>query len=338
MSQLTVEAIRSKLEAVNTAVRNWDQDPASTVTRWRGRQVRLFPLEVVEALHDLFDTCETMDATREAKSLALKVDAIDEALMDWAEGRELAPENFTPEGSPQIFDALVAANAHKDRRPREVEPIKSLLAQKVGIAQIAKMYGWKRDDGSADIRKVEEEIANPGTHYDPVTYAEASMAKYWSDIDAKWHERAKRVQTTVAAREVREAPESIDELIEQQVPSKQIASMKRVTVEEVKARAAELGIPLDGQFVRRVSPIDRLSQVREEEADQKAELEAMMAEELVADSHPEIEDLTERVLACFLDGLTHQQIAKAISADTGEKLSYQKVGKIIRDAEEAVTN
>lgn len=330
---LSRQDLAAGLKTLDAEVARWEAADAPIV-RWRNGPRKAISDRLIELFHELFEAVATADVADEIKPTVLKIDAFEDVLAEWAEECDLSPEDADPRGPIKLWAAYrEIAMALTEYRPRKAEPIETLITQKVSDRQIALIYGWKQPDGSPDTAKVLEEKAEPGKHYDPATWVHPSEAKAKAELDARWAQRSDRVDARVADKHTRpEAPETIEELIQQRVPSKQIAKMKRVDVEEVRQRAIELGIPLDGQFVRRTSPADKMAELREAEADREAEMAKKM-EQQNADDDPGDPPLIEQILSLYIDGKSPQQIADALQADH-PKLTYQKVSRMIQEAEQ----
>jgi hypothetical protein len=221
-----------------------------------------------------------------------------------------------------------------DRPVRMLESIAQLDAEKVSDRQIAMMYGWRQSDGSPDIQKVREERANPGTHFDPKTWVHPQDAREAAEVAARWSERSLRMSASDALSEAPMAPESLDDLIRQDVPSKQIAMMLKIEVAEVKERARQLNIPIDGQFVPSVSPHDRMQDIRDADQDRKRKLHqaAIDAELRAAETDPAA--MAERILSLAADGQKPKQIVKILAADFSD-LTEAKVAGILAHAAKA---
>lgn len=328
---LTRQTLAPALKALDAEVARWEAADAPIV-RWRTGPRKAISDSLIESFHEMFEAVATDDVSDDIKPIVLKIDAFEDALAEWAEACDLTPEDADPRGSAKLWAAFrEVISSLTEYRPRKAESIETLVAQKVSDRQIAMIYGWKQEDGSPDTTKVLEEKANPGTHYDPETWVHPSEMKAKAELDARWALRMDRVDARVVAKHTqREAPETLEELIQQRVPSKQIAKMKRVDVELVRQRAAELGVPLDGQFVRRTSPADKMAELREADADREAELAQKMQPDADESGEP---SLLERILELYVDGKSPQQIADELKADH-PKLTYQKVSRMIQEAEQ----
>lgn len=327
-----VAAVREVEQIVNT----WEAaktDEAPYVS-WRGRPTKAISEAVADAFESLSEKTATMEVDRDARAVVLMVDKFDEQYVEWAEKSELTPEDANPGGSREMWSAwqdVIGSTA--DRPTRRLEPIKQLDIEKVPERQIALMYGWKHSDGSPDAQKVREERENPGTHYNAAEWVHPQDAKDDAETDAAWSIRSARIDAEIAQSTPAAAPESLDDLILQDVPSKQIARMLGITPEDVKARAGQMGVPLDGQFVPSISPHDRMQDVRDADADRNRQLRKAAESELRA-AETDVDAMPERILSLAADGQNPKQIAKLLSGDF-KGLTEAKVAGIIAHANQA---
>lgn len=144
----------------------------------------------------------------------------------------------------------IGSTLRKMRAESTLQPLESaaeLKEQGVGLEQIGKMLGLFNAFGQADMSKVKEEVLKPGKH--------TTDEPNWKDprlkdipllndpTDGEYQEESK-IPAATAKDAVDTCPESLTELIDQDVPPAQIAKMKGITVEAVHAakieRAAEL--------------------------------------------------------------------------------------------------
>lgn len=316
------------LSAVNEIVQltaKWEAADGPNVN-WRGGVRKCVPDKLATVWTKLFDEVATMDAESDAKPIVLAIDEFQDHVESWGESCTIDPDNTDPRGNVAMWSAWAAVvEASKIVPPPAPEAIQTLEKNGVSDRQIAIIYGWKDASGEWNVNMVREERENPGTHYDPSTWVHPSLIRRRLEIETQWESRSDRVDQQVASQYVqRSAPETIEELIRQGVGSKQIAKMKNVDVESVKSLAADLRLPLDGQFVRRATPEAKLEQMRTDEANRDAELaEAMNVES----------ELLEAVLVRHLAGKKPGEIAAELQTAGYPDLTYQRVGKLIAEAE-----
>lgn len=134
---------------------------------------------------------------------------------------------------------------------KTLEPLSELKGYATPITdeQIAKMYGWMKEDGSPDTDRVRAELAKPpADRITPENPQQKINNEAHAEIVAKVrYYRGLRASRIAALSAI--APEDIADLIRpksmggQGVSADQIARMKRMTVEEVFAEADRLGLP-----------------------------------------------------------------------------------------------
>lgn len=125
-----------------------------------------------------------------------------------------------------------------------VESVAVLDKQGVYHRQIADIYGWFLPNGAPDTSKVSEELASPGTHapkgYQTPHQRRRSLENERLVSEANfWRTRLERKVSVLCD----VAPESIRDLALTGVSAKQIARMKRMTIDDVFAECDKLNIP-----------------------------------------------------------------------------------------------
>lgn len=323
----TAKEIQETVERANAVVARWRSMDEPRVP-FQGKSCKAVSDPVVEAINEVAQIAGTPNSNVEdsARRVVLAIDEFADHLNQWYTDLSFGPDHAPPDGSSlmwQAWDAVVAACV--PRRSRPPESMDDLTRSNTSLAQIAKIYGWKNEDGSPDIQKVVEEQNKPGTHYDPETWVHPADRNLQASADEQWKRRQPRehLGQPVASRTGHVAPEPLDELIQTVDNAKQIARMKGITVEEVEARAAELGVAIDGKFRKPSNPED---QAKAKEAATQRQQEAY------AKSYPEITDMEERVVMLHLDGWKPAKIAETLNVDY-PTLNFQKVGKIVAAAE-----
>lgn len=130
-----------------------------------------------------------------------------------------------------------------------LESIDELREQKVSPAQICRMYGWVDADGAPELHKLSEEIAKPGTHVNEDFVPPLQRALDEKNRKAEQAlERIRKRQESKIRNLTEPAPEPWEQLFEQEISAKQIARMKKCTVEEVMEKAEELGFGVDLEY------------------------------------------------------------------------------------------
>ncbi len=338
-------AIVKAVEGLKRAITAWENlsITGAPAVLWHGVQRKQVSQEVEEAAAALFELVDRIDIEPDAYPLVLAIDAFDDAFFAWADKFRTAADPPDPSGTPEVWNAFEVVTKELTLRTYKLpEPIGTLINLKppCTLEKIAKMYGWYDGNGSPDTGKVQEEITAPGTHYEPADWVHPSKVRFAAEMAAKWEERANRIGKSRAGGQdrpqpvaKRESPESIEDLIRSGTNSAQICKMKHTTKAYVQAVAAELGLPLDGNVVADVLRKGRADTDEERDIVEKAEVMRVQA----LNSHEELgADIPARVLAMAADGVKPGDIAKALK-DCDPNLNYQRVGKIIRDAELAET-
>jgi len=336
---ISFSEIKQAVDLLEEVVSEWQSTPrdeAVTVI-WRGMERQAVSQSIEQVANELFELVSgDIEETHEAHTLVLAIDAFDDAFCKWAEQCQLMPDRTDPSGGPEVWEPYRAMLAARERRtfPRP-EPIEALVAQKVPYQQIAKIYGWKDESGSPDLQKVQEEITTPGTHYRPEEWVHPGQRRQVAEVKDRWaarNEKARpaRPSSNAKPKARKEAPETLDDLISAGVNVAQIAKMKRITPDEVRARAAELGVLLDGSVLAAAAAMRRMPSPTEDEEEiaQRAEKLRLMGANNYADLG---DDQKARVLAISAEGRPPRDIVK-ILADAFPTLTYQKVTRIIDEA------
>lgn len=344
---LSRKAIVQAVQALKSAITAWENMPLTQApsTVWRGVPRKQVSQEIEEAAVELFDLVNRLDIEPSAYPLVLAIDYFDDTFSAWGEACSKAADRTDPSGSPEVWGAWTEVLRELTLRTYPLpEPIGALVNAKPPVSpkQIAKIYGWLDESGQADTQKVQEEMTAPGTHFDPKTWVHPSAKRFAAEMERKWAERAKRIATVRQTGRAtsrpepvakREAPESIEELIRQGVNSEQISKMKKVTRAHVRAVAAELGLPLDGNVVADVFRKGRPDSDEEKEVAEQAEAMRIAG----INSHEELGgDIKGRVLAMAADGVKPGDITKALAL-ADPNLNHQKVNKILKEASKETT-
>ena len=334
MPALSRNDIAALVRVASEAITEWDlANDSSCYVKWRGSQRKAISEGVATAWVDLMAAVADSDAIADdAKSLVIEIDRFDGALLAWEEGCSLTPEDTDPAGTSALWSAwdVVTREASRKQVRKLPTPIRELVeVQKVPDRQIAIQYGWFRADGVPDTARVREELEEPGRHYNPETWVHPSERRQTEKIAEAWAIRVSRHVAKPDGGRGGEAPESLDDLIFERVPSKQIALLKRITVEEVRERAAYLGVPLDGSIpVSSVSPADRLAAIRTE--DEEREAAAKRSMEPVP--YPDHKRLPEKIAAMAVDGMSPAEIVDALRPHYSS-VSPEKVLRIIDESQ-----
>ena len=147
----------------------------------------------------------------------------------------------------EAWEALEAERAAaKTPQLKEIEPIETLVAQKVSERQICMIYGFMLGDGSPDFRKLREEIKEPGKHTGPETEWVAPVNEHivrQIKLDKLDRDAIRRRRDAKVSAANTPAPESIEMLVADNVSGEQIARMKKITTDEVYAYCKANNLP-----------------------------------------------------------------------------------------------
>lgn len=244
-------------------------------------------------------------------------------------------------------------DASREARPQSVRPLESVAEldrQKVPHWQIARIYGWLDARGNPDTRKVEAELAKPGTHV---------AADFVPPHQRRREEEAARKES--ALRRLRESgrrkveilkepcPEPLEELVAQGVSLEQIARMTKRTTTWVLTECRRRGLPdpksLDRPHAMRAPQERPLSAEAEkvldaqtaalrsagEEAGMRRDAATEEAEALGAVSWTEAEDLLAGETACAArEPTTEETIASRHAAGEDERAIAAALGVPLR--------
>jgi hypothetical protein len=315
-SQVTRAQILSAVEKLEAVVREWEHSSDEAImVNFRGRIVRQLSQSIEQSAMELFNLCDSPSIEREAWPLVLAIDDFDDELQRFAERSSVAPDATDPHGGNSLWAAYgVMLKGKTPPRPHKIEPIAQLLAERVDRQQIAKIYGWRHPDGSPNLDKLQEEINEPGKHYDPATFVHPKDKKFWEGVEEKWFARVAAFEAgedgqSRKVKPKKEAPESLDDLIIQGINAKQIAKMKHVDIDEVHARAAELGVALDSSTLVYASYADAQ---RAAAAKQQAGLQSALTIASI-NTHRDLgQDQDSRIRAMLTDGVAPTTVVEAL--------------------------
>ena len=328
---ITHQEVAEFVKQLQLTVTAWEQSTSPNV-QWRGNMVRAITVDVETAANELFESCDTAEVDPGTREIVLAVDRFQEAMEDWKKRLQLQESSAGPQGSAKFWAAYSEMLTKLSPRTKKLpEPIGQLIKQEVSYPQIAKIYGWYDDAGVPDIRRLQEEIDKPGTHYNPATWVSANDRAFELELATAWSSReARRQAARVVAMPARTDPrETLDQLIDERVSVRQIAKMLKIDEETVRRRAAEIGIGLDSQTIHYANANER---GRQAEINSQQQINEGMAIAKL-NSHPELPTLEERVLACAVYGHSHSRIAQMLERDY-VGINYQKVGRILKQAEQ----
>lgn len=196
--------------------------------------------DAINVTADYSPTGEKLEIDENSYEAALLFDDVARAYRDFkvAACAAVSLTEVEVDGNSQFWRTLNAlrewfTSKYNYRAPL---PIATLRQQGVSDEQIAWIYGWVDESGQAEVWRVTEEEAEPGTHY---------LAETWvHPAKHKRNELAKAAMATRVGREreyVRQAEfgksdvPSLDELVRLGAPAAQIASLHGLEVEDAEA-------------------------------------------------------------------------------------------------------
>lgn len=227
------------------------------IVSWRGAAVKAISQDlhesIVQACNDTADAGREVD--RGARRMVLLFDDLAREFFQWVQEASLGLDTAPPRGSTGLLNAIervkASLNASRYERPA---PIKQLYeVQRVSPSQIARIYGWKTEDGSEDVQKVFEEMENPGTHFDPKAWVHPAQAVEQKEVDARWAERKPREAEHRLSKEATndEAPApanpDLDTLLREGAPMQQIIRLSKQDEQFIEMYAAEQGYQRVGE-------------------------------------------------------------------------------------------
>jgi len=337
---LTKATLKAAIDDINDIVTAWDKGDEPTAIH-NGVAVKCLPEQVETQFAALISMAATPDVAEDARETVLALDEFAQAFRVWSEQAGIDFDSVKPIGSDEMWSTWTQVNATLKPRPRKLpERFADLDRSQVPLRQQALIYNFRLPNGEPDLTKLKEEKDSPGKHYNPETWKSPSDERREREVADAWGRRDHYYFAGVFAgylepesddaqrgTQQRIAPESIDHLLDIGVSYDQIARMKGVTVAEVKRHAAAVGfsVHLDTTADPTLAAMEA-----EQERDQQKEEQA----ELEANSHPEIADRDLRIIACSAEGMNYKQIAAALAGDY-PSLSYQTVGKVVREAKAA---
>ena len=230
-----------------------------------------------------------------------------------------ADADVNPAGDSQLWSTYeTIRSATKKLQFKLPEPIDQLLnREKVPAPQVALIYGFLHSDGTPDVNMVQAELEKPGTHFDPKTWIHPSQKSHDAEIARAWAKRSPAnlpiSYATAEASTPEVAPEPLDMLIQQRVPVEQIATMKQIPVEEVEARARELGVIL--QDARNVYyPASKASAIVDQLAEDEAHKAAYDADQKAKAESRKVA-VSKRVQELKAAGKSGAELKAAIDAE-----------------------
>lgn len=319
------------------------------VKRWNAwqptvEQKKLFDSKAVkpigEALQEAFtktgDSFQRIDIEQGAWELALAVDAMYHAFAEWLNDFTVANDAVDPGGSSELWDAYArVVEAATKRRPPAPPSVDILLKQNANPRTIAIQYGWKRDDGTPDVERVNREIAAKpdDREYDPANWVHPREQKFMDEIKRQWDDRCEKIKEEAAKapppRDQRKpCPQSISELAElPYMTIRNIALKKMMTEDEVQRELDELGYVKTSDGFRRANERGYRSR-----ADREPEWLSQH------DPHDECgDDINARIIAVYEEGgmSKPKSISDFLAGARNLPVTPAKVAAVLREHKKA---
>ncbi len=332
--------IAKAVKKVEALAKAWESDDQTPMVEYEMKEVRAVSKKLDRAWSELYDLVASGEIEPIAYPLVMAIDA-------WIDEVDRFRDSHTanPGGSDELWKAWgdVLVLVKREPVPQMLEPIGYLIqVQKCSPAQVAKIYEWKDEFGQPDARRVLEVIQS-GQESEP------TVSPHWTRTCQKnaelWEARSSRkrqvVKEVVAEPDIPVlAPESMETLLEQNVPSRQIARMKNVDQQTVIDYARELGMIVDGQQATpAMTPDQHLSRVRNAEIEKREEAKSYAAgakaseDSSTPNSHYALNNYREQVRQMTLDGCTKQQIVQGLKTQYPERAKPGSVAQIMAAVE-----
>lgn len=335
--------IAAAVKNVEDLAKAWENDDQTPMVEFEMREVRAVSKKLDRAWSELYDLVSSGEIDPIAYPLVMAIDAwIDEV------DRFRDSHSANPGGSDELWKAWgeVLILTKREPVPQMLEGIGYLIqVQKCSPSQVAKIYEWKDEFGQPDARRVLQVIQS-GQGDEPtvsphwVRYCEKN-AELWEARSSRKRQVVKEVVSQPDTPFI--APESMETLLEQNVPSRQIARMKNVDQQTVIDYARELGMIVDGQQpAPAMTPEQHLSRVRAAEVEQINNAKSYAAgakangENDTPDTHHSLNNYREQVRQMTLDGCSKQQIVQGLKSQHPDKAKPGSVAQIMAAIEREV--
>ena len=329
---LTTKDAKALVFELRDTVRAWDawNPTPEQMGSWDGKAVKPITERLREAISKVSEEFNTPDIEPGAWELALAMDVFCGEFASWMLSASIAPDAIDPGGTPEIWNAWRGVLKVADMRKPPAPPHATVLqAQGCNVATIARRYGWYTETGQPDIPRVNKELAaTPAEReYDPNNWIHPREQKFYDELKVKFDQRCEKLRKEAEKYNPRLADrqpskESWEELFELAYMSiQQIARMKMVSEDDVRAKMEELGYVKCAEGFRRAHETGRVPKGDKDPG-------------FLSRNNPHDEfgdDLTGRVMACFQDGLKAKSIADLLSGSRQLPVTVQQVARIIKD-------
>jgi len=343
---LTRPEIIAAVEKFKAAYTEWlhmeefspDERAQNLFSQYHGRYVRRITPWLCEAAMELFSLLDTDQIERDAWPLVLHLDRFDAALTVCAERMLIAGADQDPNGGVEVWrpweDAL--AEIAKPRVFRNPEPIPQLreMRNPPSSEQICKMYHWYDRYGNPDVARLQREIDNPGSEFNPETWVNPWEQAYWKGVTEQWQQRCRRLTTQQTEQEAKQAKkpvaETVEDLVLSGVNAAQIKKMHpEVTDEEIEELCAEFGVTLDGGVHASFMGAVRERERRQLEGQLQAQKQ-LSSRLSTIETYAELgDDVEARIIRMHEDGHKAGHISQALKNQLKHPIASGMVGKII---------
>lgn len=330
----TWDEIAAKVAQVEKLCKDWESDPETPTVEFEQRETKAVSRSVDRAWSELYDFVAGGDIEPDAYRLVMAMDAwIDEV------DRFRDSSTANPGGTDELWRTWDDVLKHARQRPvpKMLEGVIYLSSvQKCSPMQIAKIYEWRDEFGQPDTRRVlgviesGEEEPTPSPHW---TRERDATAALWEARQSRQRQvitEPPRVSTDPVI-----APESMETLLSQNVPSRQIARMKNIDQQTVIDYARELGVIVDGQTPPpAMTPDQHLTRVRNAENERLAEARKFANQQTAdtgetPDTYESLNNYREQVRQMAFDGCSKQQIVQLLKPQYPDRAKPGSVAQII---------
>ena len=334
----TWDEISEQVAKVERKCKEWETDPETPVVDFELQETRAISQKLDRAWSELYDSVCGPDIDPEAYKLVMAIDA-------WIDEVDRFRDSMTanPGGTDELWKAWADVLTHAKKKPvaKMLEGISYLTrVQKCSPAQIAKIYEWKDEFGQPDTRKVLAEIEagsdepTVSPHWERGVKATREL---WEAREARLRQVITKPQKEILSDPPVIAPESLDTLLEQNVPSRQIARMKNIDQQTVIDYAREIGSIVDGQTppptMNAEQHLSKLRQAENIKLEAAREHSKDQAEKNSPSNGPDtyegLKNYKEQVRQMSFDGCTKQQIVQSLKPQFPDKCKPGSVAQII---------
>jgi hypothetical protein len=301
------------------------------------QDVRYVTTELEESIDMLIEVFKTGDMPFDYREIWGTVTEIETAWNKWRDDHDRNDGAVPGELFMKKMNELMSRSEKvKHKAIKQIEPIPVLLEQKVTIPQIARMYNWYLDPDTKtqpDMQKVYEELEKPGTHTGE-NYEDPVAQRQREKMEAIHRKANELMQKSVSkGKKQTIAPESIEDLIRDNVPAQQICLMKDISTEELEAYCEENGLNMP----RAAETIHDLKSQYAQDINESGQriLDQMGGPQLVEEP-PATADDAEKIKQAIIDlynqdnEIPPSQIAEIVSDQLGMKVPYQKVNRVLK--------